>query len=94
MGVSMSPQPLRLSDAQLGIVLLAGQQLMSADHNAYLRRVAQLLAGVAEIDDGIVYRAAALALREVRRGVVVDAPVRRRTPTRWQRRNGGIRSAG
>jgi hypothetical protein len=63
---------LRLSDDQLSIIRRLAEPLLYVDRARFLKRVAELLRGH-EIGDGVVYRAAEQAQREIsRRSVTLE----------------------
>ena len=64
--------PLALTDDQLTIVRRLAEPLQLAERAGYLKRVAQLLRGHAEIGDGVVHRAAEQAQREFTRSTVLE----------------------
>jgi hypothetical protein len=57
-------RPLALTDQQYAAVCLACEPLLPADRDAFLRALAQLLGGEAEIGDGTVARAIRSLQRE------------------------------
>ena len=63
---------LRLSDDQISIITKLAEPLLYVDRARFLKRVAELLRGH-EIGDGVVYRAAEQAQREIsRRSVTLE----------------------
>ena len=63
---------LRLSDDQISIITKLAEPLLYVDRGPFLQRVAELLRGH-EIGDGVVYRAAEQAQREIsRRSVTLE----------------------
>jgi hypothetical protein len=50
------PAPLALTDAQLDVVFRLAKPLVEADRDAFLKDVAEALAGLPELGEGIVMR--------------------------------------
>ena len=63
---------LKFTDSQMAIIRRLAEPLLYADRERFLKRVAELLRGH-EIGDGVVYRAAEQAQREIsRRSVTLE----------------------
>jgi hypothetical protein len=63
---------LKFTDSQMAIIRRLAEPLLYADRDRFLHRVAELLRG-REVGDGVVYRAAERAQREIsRRSVTLE----------------------